>query len=251
MKIGSLFSGIGGIEIGFEKAGGFETVWFVEKDPYTQAVLRKHWPKTPIYKDIKNLDFSKVEKPDILTGGFPCQDISTNGKRKGLSGPRSGLWKEFARAIRCLRPRFAFIENVSNLTNIGLNEVLADLAEIGYDAEWFDIRASDFKAPHIRERIFIVAYFNCYRQKRRGTSGKALEKEVPSQLFTFDKKQMENAFKNWEVELPESYVRRMADGVPNWSHRIKCLGNAVVPQVAEFFARQIKEIEGLKYVFKK
>ena len=245
MKIGSLFSGIGGIELGFERAGGFETSWFVEKDPYAQAVLRKHWPRVPIYKDITKLDFKKLPKVDVLTGGFPCQDISTNGKGKGIFGPRSGLWKEFARAIRCLQPRYAFIENVSSLANLGLNEVLADIAKEGYDAEWFDIRASDFKAPHIRERLFIIAYPNSSRHKRSWKCSSTLEKEIPAQLFAFDPKQMAFAFKNWEVELSESHVRRMADGVPNWSHRIKCLGNAVVPQCAEFFAKKIKEKEGL------
>lgn len=113
MKIGSLFSGIGGIELGFERAGGFKTIWFIEKEPYAQAILRKHWPDTPVYGDITKIDFTKLPKPDILTGGFPCQDISNAGKRKGIEGERSGLWKEYLRAIGEIRPRFVFVENVS------------------------------------------------------------------------------------------------------------------------------------------
>src|SRR3990167_7617774 len=115
MNVGALFAGIGGIELGFEREG-FTTKWFVEKDEYCQAVLRKHWPDTPIYGDITKIDFRKLEPVDVLTGGFPCQDISNAGKRKGISGERSGLWKEYLRAISEIRPRIAFVENVSALT---------------------------------------------------------------------------------------------------------------------------------------
>lgn len=160
MDVGSLFSGIGGIELGFERAGGFEVKWFVEKEPYCQAVLRKHWPRVPIYGDITTIDFTKLPKVDLLTGGFPCQDISVAGKRKGLAGARSGLWKQYARAIGEIRPKIAFIENVPNLVNEGFNVVLANLAEMGYDAEWCCVCASDFGALHKRERIFVIAYAN-------------------------------------------------------------------------------------------
>lgn len=240
-SVGSLFSGIGGIELGFERTGGFETKWFVECDPYAQAVLRKHWPTIPCYNNIKQIDFRRFDKVDVLTGGFPCQDISLNGKRKGITGKRSGLWKEYARAIGEIRPRIAFIENVSNLSNLGLNEVLADLAEVGYDAEWFNIRASDFGAPHKRERLFIIAYFDNDRCKGNGKCCEMLEKKKFEKLFAFNQEQMENVFQNWKVELSESNVCRMANGVSNWAHRIRCLGNAVVPQTAEFFAKRIKE----------
>lgn len=126
MNVGSLFSGIGGIELGFERAGGFKTLWFVEQDKYCQAILRRHWPTAVIYDDITQVDFGNVPKVDVLTGGFPCQDISNAGKRVGIEGSRSGLWKEYARAISVLRPRIVFAENVSALTQRGLDTVLGD-----------------------------------------------------------------------------------------------------------------------------
>lgn len=159
LTVGSLFSGIGGIEIGFEREG-FRTIWFVERDEYAAAVLRKHWPETPIYGDITTLDFGTVQCPDVLTGGFPCQDISNAGKRAGIDGSRSSLWKHYLRAIGELRPRYAVIENVAALTQRGLDVVLADLAQVGYDAEWYNLSASAAGAPHRRERIFIICYPN-------------------------------------------------------------------------------------------
>jgi DNA (cytosine-5)-methyltransferase 1 len=155
-----LFSGVGGIELGLERAGGFKTAWFVEYEPYAQAVLRKRFPSTPVYGDITQLDFSSLPRVDVLTGGFPCQDISNAGRRVGIEGSRSSLWKYYAEAIRCLRPRLAFIENVSALTRRGLDVVLGDLASIGYDAEWHCFPASAVGAPHQRDRIAIIAYPN-------------------------------------------------------------------------------------------
>ena len=166
--IGSLFSGIGGIELGLERAGGFKTVWFVENNIFCQEVLKKHWSEAKIYDDIKNVKWENVERPDILTGGFPCQDISNAGRREGISGKRSSLWKEYHKAICVLRPRVALIENVSALANRGLNVVLADLASCGYDAEWINLSASDVGAWHKRERLFIIAYpskFGLYSKK--------------------------------------------------------------------------------------
>ena len=159
ITVGSLFSGIGGLELGLERTGGFKTIWFVENDKYASAVLKKHWPTVPNYGDITKVDWNAVEKPDMLTGGFPCQDISVAGKKAGLKeGTRSGLWFEFAKAIRVLRPRFALVENVPNLANLGLDRVLSDFAEMGYDAEWGIVSAADVGAPHLRKRLFIVAY---------------------------------------------------------------------------------------------
>ena len=158
LNVGSLFSGIGGIELGLERAGGFKTSWFVERDPYAQAVLKKHWPGTPIHDDVEKIDFKRVQRVDIITGGFPCQDISNAGKRVGIEGSRSGLWKHCVRAISDLRPRFGVFENVAALTQRGLDRVLLDLAEIGYDAEWYCFPAKSVGAPHQRDRIVILAY---------------------------------------------------------------------------------------------
>lgn len=156
MRIGSLFSGIGGIEYGFE-AEGFETVWCIERDKYAQAILRKRFPKAIIYDDVTSIDFTTVPKIDILTGGFPCQDISNAGKRVGITGNRSSLWKYYAKAISTIRPKYAFIENVAALTSRGLDTVLCDLAEMRYDAEYYNVSASAIGAFHRRERIFIIA----------------------------------------------------------------------------------------------
>jgi len=164
LTVGSLFSGIGGIELGLERTGYFKTAWFVEVDGFCQSVLRKHWPSVPIHGDITKIDWGSMPRVDMLTGGFPCQDISVaNPRGKGIEGSRSGLWKEYAKAIGVLRPRYALIENVPAIVRKGLHVVLADLAEAGYDAEWFDLRASDFGALHRRERIFIVAYRDAER----------------------------------------------------------------------------------------
>ena len=112
--IGSLFSGIGGIELGFERAG-FKTEWFIECEPYAREILKARFNTTKIYDDITELDFETLKRVDVLTGGFPCQDISIAGKREGIEGKRSSLWKYYKEAIRILRPKIAFIENVSEL----------------------------------------------------------------------------------------------------------------------------------------
>jgi len=171
MNVGSLFSGIGGIELGFEREG-FHSRWFIENNRYCQAVLKRHFPETKVYGDITKVNFSSLEEVQILTGGFPCQDISVAGKQKGIKAERSGLWKYYAKAIRVLRPEVAVVENVPALTYLGLNEVLADIAKVGYDAEWFNLSASAFGAPHQRERIFILAY-----PERNGWRGKVQPEE--------------------------------------------------------------------------
>jgi DNA (cytosine-5)-methyltransferase 1 len=173
IRVGSLFSGIGGIELGLERAGGFQTEWFVEKELYCQEVLKKHWPKAVIYDDITRMDWGKVGKVDMLTGGFPCQDISNAGKRAGIKGERSGLWSEFSKAISVLRPELVLIENVAALLARGADKVLCDLAQVGYDAEWHCVPASSVGAPHRRDRVFILAYPNSGRRRRKEGDGKS------------------------------------------------------------------------------
>jgi DNA (cytosine-5)-methyltransferase 1 len=164
MKVLSLFSGIGGLDLGFEWAG-FETVAFCEIEEFPRKVLNKHWPNVPIIEDVRNVTKESVPRVDVIIGGFPCQDISYAGKGAGIDydlseqeGTRSGLWWEYWRTIRELRPRYVVAENVSALTNRGLDIVLGSLAQIGYDAEWQIVSAAGVGAAHIRERIFIVAY---------------------------------------------------------------------------------------------
>lgn len=163
MRVGSLFSGIGGIELGLARAFGSDTqfVWQVEVEPWAALCLQKNFAGTPNLGDITKVDWEGVRESDpvdALCGGFPCQDISQAGKGLGIEhGARSGLWANYFEAVRALRPRYVFVENVSALLGRGLDRVLGDLASIGYDARWDSIRASDFGAPHERERILIVA----------------------------------------------------------------------------------------------
>ena len=169
LTVGSLFSGIGGIDLGLERAG-MCTRWFVEWDAHCQNVLRRHWPGLPVYGDIATVDWSRVEPVDVLAGGFPCQPISAAGKRLAQADDR-WLWPEFARAIRELRPRYVLVENVRNLLAVNggsaFAEVLGDLASSGFDAEWQCIPASAVGAPHRRDRLWLVAYAQGAGQRPR------------------------------------------------------------------------------------
>lgn len=163
LAVFDIFSGIGGFSLGLEKAG-MQTVAFCEINPFCQKILKKHWTSVPVFSDVSALtaeDFATLPKIDVIVGGFPCQDISCAGKQTGISGKRSGLWKEFRRLIDAIKPSYAIIENVANLRGNGLVTVLQDLWEIGYNAEWHCIPASAFGAPHRRDRIWIIAYPTC------------------------------------------------------------------------------------------
>jgi site-specific DNA-cytosine methylase len=162
MTIGSLFSGIGGLEIGIALALASRGVehriaWQVEAEPFCVEVLAKHFPATPRHRDVRSVRFERLERVDILCGGFPCQDVSQAGKQAGITGARSGLWSEYVRAIRELRPAIVVVENVRGLVP-HLGAVLGPLAELGFDAEWTMLRASEVGAPHERARIFLLAY---------------------------------------------------------------------------------------------
>jgi DNA (cytosine-5)-methyltransferase 1 len=183
LKIGSLFSGYGGLDIGVMNVLDAEVVWHCEWEDAPSAILDRNFPGVPNYRDVSKVDWSAIEPVDILTGGFPCQDVSLAGARRGLQeGTRSGLWSEFAKAIEILKPRLVVIENVRGLLSAGaavdeleqcawcvgdspdepalraLGAVLGSLADIGYDAEWCGLRAADAGAPHGRFRVFITAW---------------------------------------------------------------------------------------------
>ena len=179
MRVLDLFSGIGGFSIGLEKAG-FETVAFCEIDSYAQKVLQKNWPGVPIYDDVRTITADRLAADgigvDVITGGFPCQDISVAGNQAGIAdGTRSGLWSECARLIGELRPRYAIFENVTNLLNgergDWFKRVLWDISALGYDAEWHCIPASAVGAHHRRDRIWIVAYPARPREQARSANG--------------------------------------------------------------------------------
>ena len=265
LKVLDLFSGIGGFSLGLERTGGFETVAFCEIEEFPRKVLAKHWPKVPIYHDVRELTAERLAADgigvDVICGGFPCQDISTAGKGAGIGGERSGIWKEYARLIGELRPRFAIMENVAALLSRGIDVVLGDLAEIGFDAEWHCIPASAIGAHHRRDRLWLVAHNDCQRelqQSRRvkdvwnwfSDSGQDVSDAVrvrqPKSWWAIHAShstsngnwQVNRAFNDsgWPIE-PD--VGRMAYGVPNRMDRLKALGNAVVPQIPELIGNAI------------
>ena len=223
MKVGSLFAGIGGFDLGLERAG-FEIAWQVEIDPYCQRVLAKHWPAVTRYGDIREVDWHAVEPVDLLCGGFPCQDISLAGKGAGLTGERSGLWFEYANAIEVLKPRYVLIENVSALRSRGLDQVLGSLAALGYDAEWHCIPACAVGCPQTRDRVWVVAYRQSERQGQLRWSWREEDRESTRNVY-------------WPTREPA--ILRVVDGVPARVDRLRALGNAIVPQIAEWIGRQI------------
>lgn len=168
-SIGSLFSGIGGLELGIEHTTGGHVVWQVEKSEFCRSVLAKHYPNAVRYDDVCTVG-ENLARVDIVCGGFPCQDLSLAGKRAGFAGEKSSLWREYRRVVDLLRPSFVFVENVPPLTTSrggwDFAEVLGALAALGYDAVWDRFRASDVGAPHRRERIFVLAYARGIAQQR-------------------------------------------------------------------------------------
>jgi DNA (cytosine-5)-methyltransferase 1 len=176
LTVGSLFSGIGGLDLGLERAG-MNVIWQSEIDPYASRVLAKHWPEVPNYGNIKNIRWGDIVRPDVICGGYPCQPFSTAGKRQGTDDPRH-LWPWVREAISELRPQYAILENVRGHVSLGLNVVLGEMASIGYDAEWQIVSAASVGAPHRRERVIIVAYPNSSNQTNGG------EREVISSQDT-------------------------------------------------------------------
>jgi DNA (cytosine-5)-methyltransferase 1 len=276
MRVGSLFSGIGGIDLGLERAG-MSVAWQCEADPYCRAVLRKRWPNVPCYEDVRLLD-ERVPTVDVLAGGFPCQPVSVAGKRLAQADHR-WLWPEFARTIRLLRPRFVLVENVPGLLVRGFGDVLRDLAEAGYDAEWDCVSAADLGAPHLRRRVFLIgtrtmdhamrgrhdledaessAIAASNWQENRLSSAKAEPGNNGAAGYVADTEYRDESERSrkaggntkewapergqpgrsdwWDVE-PD--VGRVAHGVPSRVDRLRTLGNAVVPQVAEVIGRRI------------
>jgi len=169
LTFGSLFAGIGGIDLGFERAG-LECKWQVEIDDYATRVLAKHWPNVRRHNDVRTWPQPDTERVDVIAGGFPCQDIRYAGKGAGLAGARSGLFYEAMRIVREVGPRFVVLENVAALLTRGLDQVLGTLASLGYDCEWDCVPASSFGAPHYRNRIFIVAANSHSRSTGRNIS---------------------------------------------------------------------------------
>jgi DNA (cytosine-5)-methyltransferase 1 len=263
----SLFAGIGGLDLGLKMAiPDYRTVCYVEIDRYCQGVLisRMHdggLDPAPVWDDITTFDGRPWHgRVDIISGGFPCQDISSAGKGEGIvDGNRSGLWFEYKRIIRDVRPRFAFVENVprifSNNRGRDFGRVVGDLAELGYDSEWCCIPASCVGAPFKGERVFILAS-NVYDRRRganRDGNGEERKDEGLRPSIWVDKTRNsgedvgkidsgrlrnETSAGAWESgvvvkrRVVNPTIRMLAHGIQNRVDRIKCLGNAVVPQQA-------------------
>lgn len=287
MRVLDLFSGIGGFSLGLERAG-MRTVAFCEIEPFCRAVLAQHWPEVPIYDDVRTLSAATLQRDgiavDVICGGFPCQDISLAGAGAGLAGERSGLWREYARLVGELRPRFVVVENVAALLGRGLATVLGDLAALGYDAEWHCIPAAAVGAPHRRDRLWIVAYAGSEQHEGRGTS---ISGALAAQLFgadlahadklardegrprDADRSGVQSYICNANVSglairegqsrdvnekfspsvradwwIVEPDVGRVANGVPARVDRLRGLGNAVVPQIPEIIGRAIMRASG-------
>jgi DNA (cytosine-5)-methyltransferase 1 len=229
LRVLDLFSGIGGFSLGLERTGGFETVAFCEIDPYCRAVLKKHWPHVPQFEDVTKLHGSDIGPVDVICGGFPCQDISHAGLRVGIEGARSGLWRDFARLIGELRPRYVIVENVAALNFRGLGRVLGDLAAIGYDAEWHVIPARLLGAPHERERCWIIAYPESFARLYQSDIGQEAQR-----LLAYSPP--------WQAcpwSSPEACVCRVDDGIPDRVVRTEKPGNAVIPFIPEIIGRAI------------
>jgi DNA (cytosine-5)-methyltransferase 1 len=290
LTVGSLFAGIGGFDLGLERAG-MRIAWQSEIDPYASAVLRKHWPDVPNLGDIRNI--RNPPAVDVLCGGFPCQDISFAGKGAGLAGERSGLWREYARIIGEVRPKYVLVENVAALLARGLGDVLGNLAALGFDAEWHCIPASAVGAPHRRDRLWIIGYANDQSQSRVALDDEAsgmpqfavadASSERLERLGEWRDADQANVDEAWSAsggvpvaptfadaiiwQLPlnrdvervgreesvprdgrweitsEPFVRRGDHGLPGRMDRLKALGNAIVPQIAEILGRAIIETE--------
>lgn len=275
LRVLSLFAGIGGIDLGLE-AHGCQTVAYSEVDPYAASIMARHFPDAVNLGDITTIDWEAARELDIdiICGGFPCQDISTAGRGAGIAeGTRSGLWRHYADAVRVIRPRGVLVENVSALLARGLDRVLGDLAACGFDAEWDCIPASALGAPHRRDRLFLVAYPGSEGRRQDAGGAPGHESSHEGRPASDDHEpgrdgesggpwlvadtdcerwregrtrrapsQGERRISAWpaprrsEFWGAEPSVGRLAHGVPRRMDQLRCLGNAVVPQVAEHVA---------------
>ncbi|MBM74836.1 MAG: hypothetical protein CMK59_05510 [Proteobacteria bacterium] len=250
VKISSIFSGIGTFELGMERSiPNSKTIWQCEIDPFCQKILRKHWPDTIIYDDVRCVLDHDPETPDILLGSYPCQDLSNAGSQGGIYAERSGLYWNLWSVISALLPRVVVLENVAAHTIRGGREVVGSLTQLGYDCEWGVIRSGGaFGAPHRRERLFIVAYS---MRKRRVEHTGFSQTIQPSRHDTLQRKKSKQPSVSkpphgsahdgtyWTRHAPPSKLCRMDDGIAYRMDRIRSLGNAIVPQCAEWIGQQI------------
>ena len=267
LTIGSLFSGFGGLELGLEREGYGPVLWQVEKDPYCRAVLAKHWPGVPRFNDVREVG-AELPNVDLLCGGFPCQDVSGAGLGAGLAGERSGLWYEFRRIVEALSPAVVLVENVASGTRRWLPHVRRDLHLLGYRTRAFSLSAAELGAPHLRRRVFVIAYSDRLglRLKPRRGSGtrrsrapKPADDGVTRNVATVGdpvrdgrsraegqsyERRAEPATGGWWASEPA--VGRVVDGVSGGlggrkrRAQLRGLGNAVTPPQAQTIARVMR-----------
>lgn len=234
-----LFSGIGGFALAARMVGGIETIAFSEIEPYANSILKRHWPDVPNLGDIRNV---RGIKCDLITGGFPCQPFSIAGKRRAENDPRH-LWPEMRRVISESRPTWVLGENVPHIANLVLGEVCADLEAEGYEVQPLDIPACAVGGGHLRQRTWLLAHLADGGQEKDGAetaiqAGQRNQRpessgELPGGLGRLD----------WRPAMPA--VVRDVDGIPNRTHRIHALGNAIVPQVAAEILRCMMRVDCL------
>jgi DNA (cytosine-5)-methyltransferase 1 len=248
LRVLDLFSGIGGFSLGLERTGGFETVAFCEIEKFPRSILRKHWPDVPCYADVTELTRDVLDNDtitvDVITGGFPCQDISVAGRQAGIGeGTRSGLWSEIARLVGELRPEYVIVENVAALlagpkSKPGgwFGRILGDLAELGYDAEWENIPAAAMGASHRRERIWLVAYTQREGRQRLISHNGLFGRQTATYAFAGD-----GSAPRGSALVSSLLPLRTGDGVSLALDRLKlkACGNAVFPPIPELIGRAI------------
>lgn len=267
LSIGSLFSGIGGLELGLEMAGLGPVQWQVEINPHARAVLAAHWPQVVRHDDVRAVGAANLATVDLICGGFPCQDVSSAGKRAGLGGTRSGLWFEFRRIVSEIRPMWVVVENVASGARAWVDPVSDGLAELGYAVLPVPLAAADVGAPHERARVFLVAA-HAERGAVRIEPGRGEWQDGPGARVARDDgahgKAAANAVRtrrkghraeshalglgpmpsHWRSPIPD--VLRVADGfcsrLDAARPRIRALGNAVVPQCAEVVGHVIRQL---------
>ena len=253
VSYGSLFTGIGGLDLAVEQVFEAEPHWQCEVEPYCRKVLAKHWPGVVCHEDVRTAQPTFV---DIICGGFPCQNVSSAGKGEGIEGPKSGLWREFVRIVRHLRPDIVIVENVTSGLKRWLPFVLGDLSELGFDARWETVSAAEVGAPHIRQRTFVLAYTlsGALRIQRRrdesrtreaeprhtgssvanangeGESACPIDEAVAGVSRLAGHRWPPAPGEDWHGPFPA--VRGGSDGIPHRLDRLRALGNAVVPQQA-------------------
>jgi len=262
VRFGSLFAGVGGMDLGLERAG-MECAWQVEIDPFCRKVLAKHWPDVPKYEDVRDVGGhnsgtleacgpgelaprwrTEIAPVDLICGGFPCQPVSIAGKQLAQDDER-WLWPEFARIVRELRPRFVLVENVPGLLTRGMGDVLEDLAILGFDAEWDVFGADDIGASQHRKRVWILAYPDHTRLQGSVWGGQQIAPRTSRE--TAYSEPLRSGVGYWPPgPRAVADIPRMADGPTNRMDRLRVLGNAVVPQVAEWVARRIMEATAIQ-----